>query len=45
MRKKKSLKELKKGDILYMRIPFEENTPDYYNGYRPEKNTGRLIYG
>ena len=24
------------GDIIFARIPFEENTPDYYNGHKPE---------
>lgn len=38
----KMLKELKKGDIIRMRIPFEENTRDYYNGYRPQEIRGGL---
>lgn len=35
-------KDLRKGDIVRMRIPFEENTPDYYNGYKPEDIRGEL---
>lgn len=38
----RKLAELEKGDIVYMRIPFEENTPDYYNGYKPEEIRGGL---
>lgn len=34
--------ELRKGDIIRMRIPFEENTSDYYNGYRPKEVRGSL---
>lgn len=33
-------KDLKKGDIVFMRIPFEENTTDYYNGYWPKEIRG-----
>lgn len=40
--KTKRLENLKKGDIINMRIPFEENTNDYYNGYRPKEIRGRL---
>lgn len=36
-------KELKKGDIIRMRIPFEENTTDYYNGYRPKEIRGHMF--
>lgn len=32
--------DLRKGDIIRMRIPFEENTRDYYNGYSPEEIRG-----
>lgn len=39
---KKSLNQLRKGDIIFMRIPFEENTPDYYNGYSPQEIRGSL---
>lgn len=42
MSQKKSLKEVRKGDILYMGIPYEENTKDYYNGYRPQEIRGGL---
>lgn len=42
MQAKKSLKELRKGDIVHMGIPFEENTTDYYNGYRPQEIRGSL---
>lgn len=37
---RKTVKELHKGDIIRMFIPFEENTPDYYNGYSPESIRG-----
>lgn len=40
--KKKTLEELRKGDIIHMRIPFEENTTDYYNGYSPQEIRGGL---
>lgn len=33
--------DLRKGDIIRMRIPFEENTPDYYNGYNPKEIRGQ----
>ena len=36
-------KDLRKGDIVFMRIPFEENTSDYYNGYRPKEIRGNLF--
>lgn len=39
---RKSLNQLRKGDIIFMRIPFEENTPDYYNGYSPQEIRGGL---
>lgn len=39
----RKLCELKKGDIIRTRIPFEENTPDYYNGYYPKQIRGRLF--
>ena len=42
MQQTKTLKELHKGDIIHMRIPFEENTTDYYNGYRPQEIRGGL---
>lgn len=32
--------DLRKGDIIRMRIPFEENTRDYYNGYDPREIRG-----
>ncbi len=38
--KTKNLRDLRKGDILYMGIPFEENTADYYNGYSPKQIRG-----
>lgn len=34
--------KLVKGDIVYMGIPFEENTPDYYNGHDPKEIRGHL---
>lgn len=40
----KKLNGLRKGDIIYMRIPFEENTPDYYNGYHPKEIRGGRMY-
>lgn len=39
-RETKKLEELRKGDIVFMRIPFEENTRDYYNGYDPKEIRG-----
>lgn len=39
----KTWKEMKKGDIVYMDIPFEENTKDYYNGYDPQEIRGESI--
>ena len=39
----KKLKDLRKGDVIRMRIPFEENTPDYYNGYKPKDIRGHLV--
>lgn len=39
----RKLEDLKKGDIIRMRIPFEENTTDYYNGYRPKEIRGHLF--
>lgn len=41
-REKKQLHSVRKGDIIYMGIPFEENTRDYYNGYSPEEIRGGL---
>ncbi len=41
---KKKLRDLRKGDIVYMGIPFEENTPDYYNGYNPKEIRGGHLY-
>lgn len=38
----RKLRDLKKGDIINMRIPFEENTRDYYNGYDPKEIRGHL---
>lgn len=38
----RKLEELRKGDIVFMRIPFEENTRDYYNGYHPKEIRGRM---
>lgn len=32
----KTLSELKSGDTIRTYIPFEENTPDYFNGYHPD---------
>ena len=37
----RKLKELRRGDIINLRVPFEENTRDYYNGYKPEDIRGR----
>lgn len=39
----RKLKDLRKGDIIRMRIPFEENTLDYYNGYHPKEIRGRMF--
>lgn len=39
---RKTIRELRKGDIIHMNIPFEENTTDYYNGYSPEEIRGGL---
>lgn len=33
----KKPKDLRKGDIIRIRVPFEENTSDYYNGYHPKE--------
>lgn len=35
--------DLRKGDVIRMRIPFEENTADYYNGYKPKEVRGTLF--
>ncbi len=35
--------DLRKGDIIRMRIPYEENTSDYYNGYRPKDIRGGVF--
>lgn len=35
-RMRKSIHLLQPGDIIHTYIPFEENTPDYYNGHNPE---------
>ena len=40
---KRKLSALHMGDILNIRIPFEENTRDYYNGYKPEEIRGKLF--
>lgn len=37
LRKTKKLGTLEKGDIVTLNVPFEENTRDYYNGYKPEE--------
>ena len=37
----RKLQELRKGDIVFLDIPFEENTRDYYNGYTPEEIRGK----
>lgn len=37
----RKLHDLRRGDIINMRVPFEENTRDYYNGYKPEEIRGR----
>lgn len=34
---KRKLPELRRGDVINLRVPFEENTRDYYNGYKPEE--------
>lgn len=39
----KKMKDLRKGDIIHTRIPFEENTPDYYNGYHPKEIRGQMF--
>lgn len=39
----KKFQSLKKGDVVRMRIPYEENTPDYYNGYSPKEIRGELF--
>lgn len=39
----RKLKDLRKGDIVRMRIPFEENTTDYYNGYHPKEIRGHMF--
>lgn len=36
----RKLRDLRKGDIIRTRIPFEENTTDYYNGYQPKEIRG-----
>lgn len=36
----KKPRDLRKGDIIRIRVPFEENTPDYYNGYHPKEIRG-----
>lgn len=41
-RETRKLKDLRKGDLIYMRIPFEENTRDYYNGYDPKEIRGHM---
>lgn len=41
-RETRKLRELHKGDIIHMRIPYEENTADYYNGYDPKEIRGHL---
>ena len=33
----RKLAQLRRGDVINIRIPFEENTRDYYNGYKPEE--------
>lgn len=30
------VKNLKPGNIITVFVPYEENTPDYYNGHPPE---------
>lgn len=42
-RETRKLKDLKKGDVIHMRIPFEENTRDYYNGYKPKEIRGHMF--
>ena len=37
----RKLQELRKGDIVFLDIPFEENTRDYYNGYTPDEIRGK----
>lgn len=39
----RKLRDLKKGDIVYLRIPYEENTRDYYNGYNPKEIRGHMF--
>lgn len=40
----KKPKDLRKGDIIRIRVPFEENTSDYYNGYHPKEIRGGEWY-
>lgn len=37
----RKLQDLRRGDIINIRVPFEENTRDYYNGYKPGEIRGR----
>lgn len=37
----RNITQLRRGDIIHIDAPFEENTKDYYNGYAPEKIRGR----
>lgn len=39
----RNLQDLRRGDIINIRVPFEENTRDYYNGYKPEEIRGRFF--
>ena len=36
----RKITQLKRGDIINIKAPFEENTKDYYNGYTPEQIRG-----
>ena len=40
----RKLRDLRKGAVIHMRIPYEENTPDYYNGYQPKEIRGHLFH-
>lgn len=42
MRQTRTLQHLRKGDIVWIDAPFEENTRDYYNGYHPKAIRGNL---
>lgn len=41
--RRRTLNQLRAGDIINIKIPFEENTRDYYNGYKPIDIRGRMF--